>query len=76
MQVFTLYDCDNITNSYVAHYKQKQIAAANRTVWTGPKIVLGSFTTDEGESECECDIDFSKTFGNFGRLQITLLIEY
>ena len=30
MEVFTLCDCDNITNSYVAHYKQKQIAVAIR----------------------------------------------
>ena len=30
MEVFTLCDCDNITNSYPAHYKQKQIAVANR----------------------------------------------
>ena len=35
MEVFTLCDCD-ITNSYTAHYEQKQIAVANRTVWTGP----------------------------------------
>ena len=36
MDVFTLCDCHNITNSYVTHYKQKQIAVAirkKRTVW-------------------------------------------
>ena len=30
MEVFTLCDCDNITNAYLAHYKQKLIAAAIR----------------------------------------------
>ena len=30
MEVFTLCDFDNITNSYVARYKQKQIAVAIR----------------------------------------------
>ena len=30
MEVFTLCDCDNIRNSYLAHYKQKQIAFAIR----------------------------------------------
>ena len=30
VEVFTLCDCDNITNSYLAHYKQKQIAVAIR----------------------------------------------
>ena len=30
MELFTLCHCDNITNSYVAHYKQKQIAVAIR----------------------------------------------
>ena len=29
-EVFTLCDCDNITNSYLVHYKQKQIAVAIR----------------------------------------------
>ena len=28
--------CDNITNSTVSHYEQKQIAVANHTVWTDP----------------------------------------
>ena len=31
-EVFTLCDCDNITNSYTAHYEQEQIAVTNRTV--------------------------------------------
>ena len=30
MEVFTLCDCDNITNSYQAHYKLNQIAVAIR----------------------------------------------
>ena len=30
MELFTLCDCDNITNPYLAHYKQKQIAVAIR----------------------------------------------
>ena len=30
MEVFTLCDCDNIINSYLAHYNQKQIAVAIR----------------------------------------------
>ena len=30
MEVFTLCDCDNITNPYLANYKQKQIAVAIR----------------------------------------------
>ena len=29
-EVFTLCDCDNITNSYTVHYEQKQIAVAIR----------------------------------------------
>ena len=28
MEVFTLCNCNNITNSYVAHFSQKQIAVA------------------------------------------------
>ena len=39
MVVFTLCDCDNNTNSYLAHYKQKQIAVTirkKRTVWMIP----------------------------------------
>ena len=31
IEVFTLCDCDNITNFYLAHFKQKQIAVTNRT---------------------------------------------
>ena len=30
MEAFTLCDCDNITNSYLAYYKQKQIAVTVR----------------------------------------------
>ena len=30
VEVFTLCDCNHITNSYIAHYEQKQIAVANR----------------------------------------------
>ena len=30
MEVFTLCDCDKITNSYAAHYEQEQIAVAIR----------------------------------------------
>ena len=30
MEVFTLCNCDNITNSHVVHYKEKQIAVAIR----------------------------------------------
>ena len=30
MEVFTVCDCDNIIKSYVAHYKQKQIAVTIR----------------------------------------------
>ena len=37
MEVFTPGDCDKITNSYAAHYEQKQIAVTYHTVWTGPK---------------------------------------
>ena len=30
MEVFTLCDCDNITNSYVAHYEQKTNRSRNQ----------------------------------------------
>ena len=38
--VFTLRNCDNITNSYVAHHRQNQIAVGfrkDRTVSTSPR---------------------------------------
>ena len=38
MEVFTLFDCDNLIHSYAAHYKQQQIVVAiiiKRTVWIG-----------------------------------------
>ena len=28
MEVFTQYECDNITNSYLTHYNKQQIAVA------------------------------------------------
>ena len=32
MEVFTLCNCNNLTNSFSAHCKQNQIAVANRSV--------------------------------------------
>ena len=39
MEVFTLCDCDNITISYVAHYKQKEIAVAIRINRTCERVL-------------------------------------
>ena len=44
MEAFTLCDCDNITNSYMAHYEQNQITVANRTVLAGLYVDQGPFT--------------------------------
>ena len=42
MKVFTLYDCDNITNSYLAYYKQKQITFRKtaQCEWTFIRVVF------------------------------------
>ena len=48
MVVFTLCDCDNITYSYLPHYKQKLNRSRNqknRTVWMSPEDISSYFVS-------------------------------